>query len=51
MLPFIVKEGSTGVTAEHVNDVVKKSMDELDGDLFLRSEMQFMVRRKAGKTD
>ncbi|KAI0132891.1 S-adenosyl-L-methionine-dependent methyltransferase [Xylariales sp. AK1849] len=51
MLPFIVKDGSGGLTAEHVNDVVKRSMEELNGDLYLRSEMQFIVRRKAGATD
>lgn len=47
MLPFLVGDGSGGLTAEHINDVVKKSEAELDGDLYLRSEMQFMVSRKA----
>ncbi|KAK6072777.1 capsule polysaccharide biosynthesis protein [Seiridium cupressi] len=46
MLPFIVKDGTNDVTKEHVDDVVKRSMEELNGGLFLRSEMQFIVRKK-----
>lgn len=46
MMPYIVGDGSSGVTAEHVKEVVAKSMEELDGGLYLRSEMQFIVGRK-----
>lgn len=46
MLPYIVGDGSNGLTAEHVKEVVNKSMEELEGGLYLRSEMQFVVRRK-----
>lgn len=46
LTPFIVGDGSSGVTAEYIQDIVKKSMEELDGDLYLRSKMQFIVRRK-----
>lgn len=49
MMAYIVGDGSSsndGWTEEKVKDVVKRSMEELDGDLFLRSEMQFVVRRK-----
>ncbi|KAM0818339.1 putative methyltransferase protein [Seiridium cardinale] len=51
MLPFIVKDGTNDVTKEHVDDVVKRSMEELDGGLFLRSEMQFIVRKKTSSLD
>ncbi|CAM1507709.1 Fc.00g045570.m01.CDS01 [Cosmosporella sp. VM-42] len=51
MIPFIVKDGSGGLTAERVKNVVQKSMEELDGDLYLHSEMQLIVtRKKAGET-
>lgn len=46
MMGYIVGDGSTGLTEEKVKDVVKRSMEELDGGLFLRSEMQFVVCRK-----
>lgn len=46
MMPYIVGDGSSGVTADHVKGVVAKSMKELDGGLYLRSEMQFVVRQK-----
>jgi len=49
MMPYIVGDGD--VTEEHVKDVVKRSMDELDGGLYLRSEMQFVVRKKPGETN
>lgn len=48
MAPYLVGDGSSGLTAEHLKDVVKQSEAELDGGLYLRSEMQFIVRRKAG---
>lgn len=48
MMPFIVGDGSSGLTEARVKEVVKKSMEELDGGLYLRSEMQFVVRRKGG---
>jgi len=46
MLPFLVKDKESDLTAEYVNEVVKRAMVELDGDLYLRSEMQFILRRK-----
>lgn len=46
MMGYIVGDGSTGLTEEKVKDVVRRSMEELDGGLFLRSEMQFVVCRK-----
>lgn len=46
MLPFLVKDESTGLTAEHADEVVKRAMEELEGEIYLRSEMQFIVRRK-----
>ena len=46
MLGYIIGDGSSGLTEEKVKDVVKRSMEELDGGLYLRSEMQFVVRKK-----
>lgn len=46
MLPFIVKDESRGLTMEHANEVVKRSMEELEGDIYIHSEMQLIVRRK-----
>jgi hypothetical protein len=43
MMPFVATEG---LAEEEVREVVRRSMEELDGDLYLRSEMQFIVRRK-----
>ena len=50
MLPILLKDSSSGLTTEHMNDVINRSMKELDGDLYLHSEMQFIVRRKAAET-
>jgi hypothetical protein len=47
MLPFLVKDELRGLSAEHAEEVVKRSMDELDGDIYIHSEIQFIVRRKA----
>jgi hypothetical protein len=46
MLPFLVKDDSSGLTAEHADEVVKRSMEELEGDIYIHSEIQFIVRRK-----
>ena len=46
MSPYLVKDESSGLTAEHINEVVTRSMEELEGGIYLRSEMQFIVRRK-----
>jgi hypothetical protein len=48
MMPYIVRDGD--VTEEHVKDIVRKSMEELDDGLYLRSEMQFVVRKKPVET-
>lgn len=50
MMPYIVGNGADGITADHVKDVVARSMKELDGGLYLRSEMQFIVSRKGTAT-
>ena len=46
MMPFILKDRTDGLTEEGVKTTVEESMKELDGDIFVRSEMQFMVSRK-----
>ncbi|EMR61345.1 putative -like methyltransferase protein [Eutypa lata UCREL1] len=45
MAPYLVGDGSSGLTAEHLKEVVKQSEAELDGGIYLRSEMQFIVRK------
>jgi hypothetical protein len=46
MLPFLVEDESSGLTAEHADEVVKRSMEELDGDIYIHSEIQLIVRQK-----
>lgn len=46
MLPSLVNDESSALTAEYVNEVVKQSMAELDGGIYLHDEIQFIVRRK-----
>jgi hypothetical protein len=46
MFPFLVKDESSDLTAEHAEEVVKRAMEELEGDIYIHSEMQFIVRRK-----
>lgn len=46
MASFIVND-ETGPTAEQLKETVQESMKELDGDLFLRSEMQVLIARKS----
>lgn len=47
MLPFLVQDNLRGLSAEHAEDVVKRSMVELEGDIYIHSEILFIVRRKA----
>ncbi|KAK3315826.1 hypothetical protein B0H66DRAFT_271949 [Apodospora peruviana] len=49
MMPMIVKH--CDVKEEEVKSVLDRAMEELDGDLYLRSEMQFMVRRKKSASE
>ncbi|KAG0652836.1 N-methyltransferase [Hyphodiscus hymeniophilus] len=46
MSSFLVNDEGKKLTAEYIDHVVKQSMVELDGDIYLHSEMQFIVRRK-----
>jgi hypothetical protein len=46
MLPLLLKDQSSGLTAEHANEVVKQAMEELEGDIYIHDEVQFIVRRK-----
>lgn len=47
MFPFLIKDGSSDLTAEYGADIVKRAMEEMDGNIHLHSEMQFVVRRKS----
>ncbi|KAI9737714.1 MAG: hypothetical protein M1818_005718 [Claussenomyces sp. TS43310] len=47
MFPFLVKDESSALTAEHADEVVKRAMEEMEGEIYLHSEMQFVVRRKS----
>jgi hypothetical protein len=46
MSPFLVEDEGRGLSAEYIEEVIKRSMVELDGELYLHSEMQFIVGRK-----
>lgn len=47
MFPFLVKDELSDLTAEHAEEVVKRAMEELEGDIYIHSEMNFIVRRKS----
>jgi len=46
MLPLLLKDQSIGLTEEHAKEVIKQSMEELEGDVFIHDEVQLIVRRK-----
>jgi len=47
MFPYLIKDESSSLIAEHAEDIVKRAMEEMEGDIHLHSEMQFVVRRKS----
>lgn len=50
LTPYIVGDGSAGVSETQLKETIEKSMVELEGGVYLRSEMQFIVRRKTKET-
>ena len=45
-LMSVILKNEPGLTEEGVKETIDKAMKELDGGLYLRSEMQFTVHRK-----
>ncbi|KAG9258505.1 S-adenosyl-L-methionine-dependent methyltransferase [Emericellopsis atlantica] len=46
MMPLMVGDESEGRTKEQIEEAFERAAHELDGDIYIHSEMQFIVRRK-----